>query len=254
MVRARQGGEQRFARRILPTLAAGPPSGPPTPPGSRPTLQPTAARACARRDRRPPHRMREPDQGLARASRHGGPHPRSNTYSRNVKNDAITPTGPVALNRCRPLVGAAAHTGTPCRRGCGIASGERPGPGDRHGRPWKDADALRDAFNGLHHTLAKTNPELSTRCYVGIDPDDALRLPTERLTTRTMRHSCITLNHDAGVPRVDQGHHWARVEDDRPGDEVLRSVDGRPSRRSAQCPAGLRAAVGVICCTSKTCN
>ena len=65
------------------------------------------------------------------------------------------------------------------------------------GRPWKDADAFRDAFNELR----KKNASFETRYYVGLDPKDPLRLPTKNLTMRTMRHTCITLNHDAGVPR-----------------------------------------------------
>ena len=47
----------------------------------------------------------------------------------------------------------------------------------------------------------KQHPHFETRYYVGADPKDPLRLPTKKLTMRTMRHTCITLNHDAGVPR-----------------------------------------------------
>ena len=72
---------------------------------------------------------------------------------------------------------------------------------DGTGRPWKSAEAFRDAFNGIRNALAKERPSFPTRYYVGIDPDDALSLPTAKLTMRTMRHTCITLNHDAGVPR-----------------------------------------------------
>jgi hypothetical protein len=72
---------------------------------------------------------------------------------------------------------------------------------DLAGRPWKDADAFRDAFNELRDRLAKKHESFQTRYYVGLDPQDALRLPTKKLTMRTMRHTCITLNHDAGVPR-----------------------------------------------------
>lgn len=72
---------------------------------------------------------------------------------------------------------------------------------DRGGRPWKDADAFRAAFNELRDALAIQHPSFATRYYVGLDPDDPLRLPTARLTMRTMRHTCITLLHDAGVPR-----------------------------------------------------
>ncbi|WP_395713754.1 hypothetical protein [Reyranella sp.] len=72
---------------------------------------------------------------------------------------------------------------------------------DGAGRPWKDADAFRDAFNELRDQLTKQHPHFETRYYVGADPEDPLRLPTKKLTMRTMRHTCITLNHDAGVPR-----------------------------------------------------
>lgn len=72
---------------------------------------------------------------------------------------------------------------------------------DGTGRPWKDADAFRDAFNGIRDELAKSRRSFGTRYYVGLDPDDPLSLPTAKLTMRTMRHTCITLNHDAGVPR-----------------------------------------------------
>ena len=72
---------------------------------------------------------------------------------------------------------------------------------DGAGRPWKDADAFRDVFNEMSASLAKEHPHFETRYYVGADPEDPLRLPTKKLTMRTMRHTCITLNHDAGVPR-----------------------------------------------------
>jgi hypothetical protein len=72
---------------------------------------------------------------------------------------------------------------------------------DSAGRSWKDADAFRDAFNGLRDRLTKDRPHFSTRYYVGLDPTDPLRLPTASLTMRTMRHTCITQNHDADVPR-----------------------------------------------------
>lgn len=64
----------------------------------------------------------------------------------------------------------------------------------RDRRPWKDADAFRDAFNELRDQLAKKHASFETRYYVGLDPKDALRLPTNKLTMRTMRHTCITLN------------------------------------------------------------
>ena len=69
------------------------------------------------------------------------------------------------------------------------------------GTPWRDADAFRDAFNGLRLELAKEHPAFETRYYAGHDSANPLSLPTSKLTMRTMRHTCITLNHDAGVPR-----------------------------------------------------
>lgn len=50
----------------------------------------------------------------------------------------------------------------------------------------------------------------------GIAPADPLRLPTPMLTMRTMRHTCVTLNHDAGVPRElissITGHEPANID------------------------------------------
>jgi integrase len=71
---------------------------------------------------------------------------------------------------------------------------------DQDGRPWKGEAAFRKAFNQLRDELAKERPAFPTRYYVGLDADP-LSLPTGKLTMRTMRHTCITLNHDAGVPR-----------------------------------------------------
>jgi len=87
-----------------------------------------------------------------------------------------------------------------------LESGARPTASRRGrsftaGRPWKHADAFRDAFNELRDRLSKDHPHFATRYYAGVDPSDPLRLPTRKLTMRTMRHTCITLNHDAGVPR-----------------------------------------------------
>jgi hypothetical protein len=87
---------------------------------------------------------------------------------------------------------------------------------DRSGRPWKNAAAFRTAFNELREELVKHQPFFPTRCYVGIDPADPLRLPTSMLTMRTMRHTCVTLNHDAGVPRdlisSITGHEPANID------------------------------------------
>ena len=72
---------------------------------------------------------------------------------------------------------------------------------DRHGRPWGKPARFRDAFNALRDELAKEHPHFDTRYYVGLDPNHPLRLPTLKLTMRTLRHTCVTLNHDAGVSR-----------------------------------------------------
>ena len=56
-------------------------------------------------------------------------------------------------------------------------------------------------LNELRDRLTKQHPHFETRYYVGADPEDPLRLPTKKLTLRTMRHTCIPLDHDAGVPR-----------------------------------------------------
>ena len=87
---------------------------------------------------------------------------------------------------------------------------------DSHGRPWSSASAFRKAFNALREELIKQHPYFPTRYYVGIDPVDPLRLPTSHLTMRTMRHTCVTLNHDAGVPRElissITGHEPANID------------------------------------------
>ena len=85
------------------------------------------------------------------------------------------------------------------------------------GRPWKNADTFRDAFNELRDCLTKKNASFETRYYVGLDPKDPLRLPAKNLTMRTMRHTYITLNHNAGVPRELSrgitGHELDTIDD-----------------------------------------
>ena len=71
---------------------------------------------------------------------------------------------------------------------------------DRHGRPWKDAQAFRRAFNKLRAKLVLKYGSFATRYYVGLVDGDPLAVPTAELTMRTMRHTCVTLNFDAGVP------------------------------------------------------
>jgi hypothetical protein len=42
--------------------------------------------------------------------------------------------------------------------------------------------------------------ECASLYYVGLVDGDPLAVPTSKLTIRTMRHTCVTLNFDAGVP------------------------------------------------------
>ena len=75
---------------------------------------------------------------------------------------------------------------------------------------------LRTAFKVLREELMKHHPFFATHYHVGIDPADPLRLSTSQLTMRTMRHTCVTLNHDAGVPRElissINGHKPANID------------------------------------------
>jgi integrase len=48
--------------------------------------------------------------------------------------------------------------------------------------------------------MVAKHPFFPTRYYVGILPGNPLAIPTERLTMRTLRHTCVTLYFDAGVP------------------------------------------------------
>jgi integrase len=102
---------------------------------------------------------------------------------------------------------------------------------DRHGRPWASAGAFRKAFNELRDELAKDHPSFPTRYYVGLDPANPLSLPTAKLTMRTMRHTCITLNHDAGVPRelisAITGHELATI------DAVMKCYTARTADQAA---------------------
>jgi integrase len=88
---------------------------------------------------------------------------------------------------------------------------------DRQGLPWRDGAAFRRAFNELREELVKRHPTFPTRYYVGLVDGDPLSLPTGELTMRAMRHTCITLNHDAGVPREliasISGHELTTIDD-----------------------------------------
>jgi hypothetical protein len=88
---------------------------------------------------------------------------------------------------------------------------------DRDGLPWKDGGAFRRAFNELREVLVERHPTFATRYYVGSIEGEPLRLRSADLTMRAMRHTCITLNHDAGVPRAliagISGHELATIDD-----------------------------------------
>ena len=71
---------------------------------------------------------------------------------------------------------------------------------DRDGRPWASARAFRHAFNKLRDELEQEYGSFVTRYYVGLIAGEPLAVPTSKLTMRTMRHTCVTLNFDAGVP------------------------------------------------------
>lgn len=68
------------------------------------------------------------------------------------------------------------------------------------GLPWIDANQFRRAFNKLRDKLLEEYGSFETRYYVGLIEGEPLRVPTNKLTMRTMRHTCVTLNADAGVP------------------------------------------------------
>lgn len=71
---------------------------------------------------------------------------------------------------------------------------------DRDGRPWASARSFRHAFNKLRDELEQEYGSFVTRYYVGLIAGEPLAVPTSKLTMRTMRHTCVTLNFDAGVP------------------------------------------------------
>lgn len=102
---------------------------------------------------------------------------------------------------------------------------------DAAGLPWGSDRRFRDAFNALRDKLTKKHPAFATRYYVGLLPNDPLRLPTPLLTVRTLRHTCITLNHDAGVSRdlmpAITGHEPKTI------DEVLAHYRARTADQAA---------------------
>ena len=58
---------------------------------------------------------------------------------------------------------------------------------DPAGRPWKDADGFRDAFNELRDRLTKKHASFETRYYVGVDPGGA---PESHISTRATDSPC----------------------------------------------------------------
>jgi len=118
---------------------------------------------------------------------------------------------------------------------------------DLHGRPWASGSAFRQQFNRLRGELEERYPAFATRYYVGLVPDAPLSIPTSELTMRTMRHTCVTLNHDAGISReligsitghspesIDQimAHYTARTADQAEAALALRlNFEANPGRK-----------------------
>lgn len=102
---------------------------------------------------------------------------------------------------------------------------------DPQGLPWGKAARFRDNFNGVRDELVKRHPTFATRYYVGLIEGDPLRVPSDELTMRTMRHTCITLMHDANIPRelirAITGHEMATI------DEVLRCYTASTADQAA---------------------
>lgn len=71
---------------------------------------------------------------------------------------------------------------------------------DRDGKPWVNERSFWEAFNRLRDVLAAERPHFRTNYFVDRVPGHPLALPTRDLTVRTLRHTCVTLNFDAGVP------------------------------------------------------
>lgn len=102
---------------------------------------------------------------------------------------------------------------------------------DGLGRPWKDADDFRDAFNVLRDRLVAKHPFFPTSYYVGILPGNPLAIPTKRLTMRTLRHTCVTLYFDAGVPPHLIGGITGHSQDEV--DEILAYYRARTADQAA---------------------
>lgn len=99
------------------------------------------------------------------------------------------------------------------------------------GLPWIDARQFRRAFNKLREQLVMEYGAFETRYYVGLIEGEPLRVPTEKLTMRTMRHTCVTFNADAGVPPhligAITGHSQKEI------DEILAYYQARTADQAA---------------------
>jgi integrase len=83
-------------------------------------------------------------------------------------------------------------------------------------RPW-NSNRFFVAFGRLRAELARRHESFVTRYAVKHYPSDPMRLPTEWLTMRVLRHTCITALHDAGCVREQiraiTGHTIASINE-----------------------------------------
>lgn len=100
------------------------------------------------------------------------------------------------------------------------------------GMPWIDARQFRRVFNKIREKLEKQYGTFATRYYVGLVNDDPLCVPTNKLTMRTMRHTCVTLNADAGVPPHLIGGITGHSQKDI--DDILAYYKARTAEQAAE--------------------
>jgi integrase len=83
-------------------------------------------------------------------------------------------------------------------------------------RPWS-SNRFFVAFGRLRAELARRHESFATKYAVKHYPSDPMRLPTEWLTMRVLRHTCITALHDAGCVREQiraiTGHTIASINE-----------------------------------------
>jgi len=83
-------------------------------------------------------------------------------------------------------------------------------------RPWSSSRFFV-AFGRLRAELARRHESFATKYAVKHYPSDPMRLPTEWLTMRVLRHTCITALHDAGCVREQiraiTGHTIASINE-----------------------------------------